>query len=119
MPDVLSQGHLSSPGNRALQQLPLSLQTNAPHSSAALGTYVHCCAGNAHCSCGGACSMSWRFYDFDANWDKVYKVWQGDAVQDALEPEMEAWYEQHAYFDQDEDGNLHRPTWNRGDSLWQ
>ena len=63
--------------------------------------------------------MAWRHYDFDANWDKVYKVWQGDAVQDVLAPDMEEWCEEEAYFDRDEDGHLHKPTWHRGDSLWQ
>ena len=63
--------------------------------------------------------MAWRYYDFDANWDKVYEVWQGDAVQDALQPDMEEWYKEHAYYDSGEDGNLHKPTWHRGDSLWR
>ena len=63
--------------------------------------------------------MAWRYYDFDANWDKVYEVWQGDAVQDVLQPHMEEWCEERAYCDQDEDGNLHKPTWHRGDSLWR
>ena len=63
--------------------------------------------------------MAWRYYDFDANWDKVYKVWQSDAVQDVLKPDMEEWCKKHAYYKRDEDGNLHKPTWHRGDSLWR
>ena len=63
--------------------------------------------------------MAWRYYDFDANWDKVYKVWQGDAVQDALEPDMKQWCEEYAYFNVDEEGRQRKPTWHRGDSLWQ
>ena len=63
--------------------------------------------------------MAWRYYDFDANWDKVYEVWQGDAVQGVLAPDMEEWCEEEVYLDRDEDGRLHKPTWHRGDSLWQ
>ena len=63
--------------------------------------------------------MAWRYYDFDANWDKVYKVWQGDAVQDVLEQDMDDWCDERAYYDRDEDGHLRKPTWHRGDSLWQ
>ena len=56
--------------------------------------------------------MAWRYYDFDANWDKVYEVWQGDIVQDVLQPHMEEWCEERAYYNQDEDGNLRKPTWH-------
>ena len=63
--------------------------------------------------------MAWKYYDFDANWDKVYKAWQGDAVQDVLEPDMMEWCEERACYDRDEAGQLQKPTWHRGDSLWQ
>ena len=56
--------------------------------------------------------MAWKYYDFEANWDKVYEVWQGDAVQDALEPHMKTWckYDEH-----EDDGSMHT-KWHRGDS---
>ena len=57
--------------------------------------------------------MAWRYYDFDANWDKVYKVWQGDAVQDELERAMLDWCEGHPR------PHMRKPRWQRGDSLWQ
>ena len=50
----------------------------------------------------------------------MYKVWRGDAVQDALKPQMEEFLEQNPQIvRRAEDGQLHRPTWHRGDSLWQ
>ena len=57
--------------------------------------------------------MAWRYYDFDANWDTVYKVWQGDAVQDELERAMLDWCEGHPI------PHMRQPRWHRGDSLWQ
>ena len=64
--------------------------------------------------------MAWRFYDFDANWDKVYEVWQGNAVQDVLQPDMEEFLEKEPQIvHRDEDGQLRRPTWHRGNSLWR
>ena len=74
-------------------------------------------AGDIRWFCGSAYFMAWRYYDFDANWDKVYKAWQGDAVQDALEPDVEEWCEQAYYTDAG--GHKVHPTWHRGDSLWQ
>ena len=62
--------------------------------------------------------MAWRYYNFDANWDKVYEVWQGDAVQDVLQLQMEE-YLRRDLPTRDEDGQQRRPTWHRGDSLWQ
>ena len=58
--------------------------------------------------------MAWRYYDFDANWDKVYKVWQGDAVQNVLEPDMEEWCEERAYYDRDEDCTYTSPLGTEG-----
>ena len=76
-------------------------------------------AGNCHCSCGGAYSMAWKYYDYDANWDKVYEVWQGDAVQYVLEPQMEEYLEKHPQVKhRDKTGQFRRSTWHRGDSLW-
>ena len=64
--------------------------------------------------------MAWRYYDFDANWDKVYEVWQGDAVQNVLEPQMKEFLEKHPQVVlMDEEGHLRRPTWHQGDSLWR
>ena len=63
--------------------------------------------------------MAWRYYDSDAKWDKVYKIWQGDAVQDVLKPDMEEWCEELAYYERDEDGHHRKPTWHRGHSLWR
>ena len=57
--------------------------------------------------------MAWRYHDFDANWDKVYKVWQGDAVQDELERAMLDWCEGHPI------PHMRQPRWHRGDSLWR
>ena len=56
--------------------------------------------------------MAWRYYDFDAEWDKVYKVWQGDAEQDELERAMLDWCEGHPI------PQMRQPRWHRGDSLW-
>ena len=110
--------HNSQPG--ALEQLRQQQLPLEATRSTALMICDTCAspAGNAHQFCGRH-FMAWRYYDFDANWDKVYKVWQGDAVQDVLKPDMEEWCEKHAYYNRDEDGHLRKPTWHRGDSLWR
>ena len=51
----------------------------------------------------------WKYYDFDANWPEVYRLWQSEEVQDALEPNMQSWCETELN---------NRMSWNRGDSLW-
>ena len=57
----------------------------------------------------------WKYYDFDANWPEVYRLWQSEKVQDALAPNIQSWCETDAYYNSD--GK--KPTWRRGDSLWQ
>ena len=52
----------------------------------------------------------WKYYDFDANWPEVYRLWQSEEVQDALEPNMQSWCETELN---------NKVSWNRGDSLWR
>jgi hypothetical protein len=47
-------------------------------------------------------ASGWRYYDFDANWDRFYEAWSNVIVQQTLLQSMEDWNE----------------TWKKGDSLW-
>ena len=59
-------------------------------------------------------TQTWKYYDFDANWDEFYKIWMRDDVQQILKIDMDNWCKTEAYFV----NNHERPTWNIGEPLW-
>ena len=57
---------------------------------------------------------TWQYYDFTNNWDYFYNIWISDEVQDVLEPHMDVWCKEEAYFISEGV----KPTWKRKDDLW-
>jgi hypothetical protein len=52
--------------------------------------------------------QEWKFYDFDANWDKFLKIWKSEPIQDRLEYDMTNWCKNHTK----------DMKYKRGDQLW-
>jgi hypothetical protein len=53
--------------------------------------------------------QEWKFYDFDANWDKFLEIWKSEPVQKILDVSMNHWCDRHT--------NMKR--YERGDQLWK
>jgi hypothetical protein len=59
-------------------------------------------------------TQQWKYFDFDANWEKFLEVWNHDTVQEVLAEQMDGWCEYDA---PREDG---KPmVYKRGDQLWE